>query len=313
MAKIDPTEITPAMRKMLRGRVLIRVTPWGTIASKWPKKKPKRRTPYEFYVQTEFGRAAQQASAAISEQVIAAQLLAKGSGNVPRDFLTAAAMGVAMQITLADGTRIIPWRKVDPNPQLILDLVTDVVGSVIWRSSEGWVGLGPGNSGQILAVIDNEPQWRDLPAVPGGGGWQLVTSWAHSSNVASVDFSVSGYNEYLVIARNIGATSSGFRYIQLGTGSGPTWHTGATNYKLFNVNGTETDAQFLSTHTTGSTSQRSVIAHILAASLSGEKHLSYNAAGEVRSLNVTDDPITGIRVGTTVGNMNSGAVRILGR
>jgi hypothetical protein len=139
MAKIDPTEITPAMRKELRGRVLIRVTPWGTIASKWPRKKPTRREAWRLYHELEFGKAARLSTSSVAEQLDSAILQTKGSGNVARDLLTAAAMGTVMQVTLADGTRLYPARMVNPNPQYILDLITDLPGSWLMRNSQGWV------------------------------------------------------------------------------------------------------------------------------------------------------------------------------
>lgn len=159
MAKVTPGNLVPDAFNSLRGRVLTRVTPWGIIAQKWPRKRGPARTPYEYYRQSEFGYAARWAASPDALNLASAILLCEGSQNVPRDFLTAANMGVHAAIEMEDGTAFVPNRMVTPNAQLVLDQVTNIPGSWLFRSEQGWIGvLNPASRPLITTV------WRETDA-----------------------------------------------------------------------------------------------------------------------------------------------------
>lgn len=137
-------------------------TRWGAVFKKWPRKRGKATSGYDFYKQTEFALVA---SWAANPEPIAYQTaieLAKGTDLVPRDMLMRASYGTLYTIIRPDGTEIPSYRMVAPNAQLILDQVTDTIGAMLYRAPIGWVEVAPGNNGQVLAMLDLEPQWQDV-------------------------------------------------------------------------------------------------------------------------------------------------------
>lgn len=166
MVKILPKNEDPFARPFARGHFYTRNTMFGWVAQKWPVKRGKPKTPYDFYRQREFAIAARWASSPQPTEYENALALAKGSTNVWRDILTAAAFGSLIRITLRDGTQSKQQRKMTNNPQYMLDLVTDVVGSMLYRAPEGWIGVPPGNNGDVLTMDLTVPIWNPGYAIP---------------------------------------------------------------------------------------------------------------------------------------------------
>lgn len=143
-----------------RGAFLIKADGDRLIAQAWPRKRGAATSGYNFYRQSEFGIAARWASHPEPKMYQTAVEMAKGTQQVPRDIIMMAIMGTYYTFVLEDGTEVTGARVSNPNPQYILDLITDEVGSIIFRAPVGWVGLPPGTPGQILMLgPDLDPQW----------------------------------------------------------------------------------------------------------------------------------------------------------
>jgi hypothetical protein len=164
--KIDP--LSPAATVLTRGGFLIRDTRHGPVAQAWPRPRGPAKTPYDFYKQKEFGNASHIAANPYYLDYLTAVQMVKGSTWVPRDFLVSCAYGRAYTIEPIGGPEWPNYRDMAPNPQYVLDLLGDTVGSIIYRSEDGWVLLDPGNVGQILTETTGGPIWADNtgPYVP---------------------------------------------------------------------------------------------------------------------------------------------------
>lgn len=161
MAKVKLGNLDPRAFATVRGVLLLRDTRWGPIVQKWPRKRGKYKTPYDFYRQTEFGIAARDASNPEPLSFQTAIEMAKGTEQVPRDILMMAAYGRYYVIMEEDGTIWENGRDMTNNPQYVLDLIGNTVGSIIYRAEVGWVLLPPGNDAQVLVSMAQVPQWVD--------------------------------------------------------------------------------------------------------------------------------------------------------
>lgn len=173
MAKVVLGNVSPGATPLARGALLIRDTKHGAVASKWPKKRGRAKSGYDFYRQTEFGWASRAAATPNPLDLMTATEMVKGTTYVPRDFLVMAAFGRAYDIVSPDGVTWENYRDVN-NPQYMLDLIGDTVGSVIYRAEIGWVILPPATNGYVLTMVDGIPSW-EAPTGGGGGGAPLVT------------------------------------------------------------------------------------------------------------------------------------------
>lgn len=93
-----------------------------------------------------------------------------------------------------------------------LDAITDVQGSILYRSAGGWVGLPPGTAGQVLETqgAGADPLWADASA--GGAQWWFdppvaadftqISEGAGVSGVSSTDDADVGLVLQATIATN---------------------------------------------------------------------------------------------------------------
>lgn len=208
MAKVVPSTLQPETLPFVRGRVLFLKGPYGWVAQKWPRKRGKPKTPYDYYRQTEFGNAAKLTAYSTAVEQESARLISQGSGNVPRDYLTASILGLGMQIEMEDGTRLIPTRYVSNNPQYVLDLVTTEVGSLLYRRSDGWMGLPLADSGYVLTIENGLPAWVEPPYfttirydeyanLEAGYSSSLVDLGTKSSGTLTPDVGDGAYQKYV--------------------------------------------------------------------------------------------------------------------
>lgn len=169
MAKIFPGPLAPPSVPRVRGQIITNVRQDGTLqVQKWPRKRGKAREGYDLYRQLEFRLVASWASNPEPIALQTAMELADGSDNVPRDLIMMASYGTLYEIRRENGQLAEVYRVVAPNAQLILDQVTDVPGSILYRAQIGWIGLPPGNNSFVLTMSGNVPMW--LPVTGGGGG-----------------------------------------------------------------------------------------------------------------------------------------------
>lgn len=177
MAKVTPGQLTTQAAAQNRGRQVYRNTKHGTVVQKWPKARGRSVTPYRFYVENEFAIAATWACEPSAIDRETAENLTSGSLYIWRDALVAASYGRFLRIINPDGSEMNPVRDVSPNPQLVLDLLGDLPGSMIVRTSIGWEILPPGDSGQFLGSAGGGPQWQD--PVGGDSGGVVLFPQAH--------------------------------------------------------------------------------------------------------------------------------------
>lgn len=167
-----------------RGGFFVRDNDGKFVCQKWPRKRGKAKTPYDHYKQQEFALAGRMASNAISEDIFTATEMVKGTQQVPRDFLTMCIFGTAYQLVEEDGFVWPTFREMSVNPQYVLDLITTMQGSVLYRADIGWIGLDPGNAGQVLTMVDGSPVWRPPPVLPAAE--TKVTTLKRTTNQALV-------------------------------------------------------------------------------------------------------------------------------
>lgn len=160
--------------RQIKGAFYIKQTKHGVVACSWPKKRKKKRTPYEFYRQGEFAYAASLATKPEPVEYQTAISIAYQTLLMPRDILISAAYGNFWDLEFLDGTPIESRTMVAPNPQLMLDMISDEVGDMLVRADVGWVALHRGNNGQWLTLIDGLPEWADAPGGGGGFGYYLT-------------------------------------------------------------------------------------------------------------------------------------------
>lgn len=173
MAKAKDWPLVPAAVARSRGSLNTIRTKNGIRFQKWPKGRGKAKQGWRLYQELEFALVA---SWAANPEPVAYQTaieLAKGTDLVPRDYLMRASYGTYYDVYLEDGTKAESYRVVAPNAQLILDQVTAVPGSILYRAAIGWIGLPPGNNSFVLTMKNGVPLW--LPATATGGGVAAIT------------------------------------------------------------------------------------------------------------------------------------------
>lgn len=108
MAKIRINSLSPDALPQQRGRVSIQMRANGPVATRWPRKRPGEKTPSQTWAMQMFASASYLASKAGHLDYETAKFLCRGTTNVPRDLLTAAALGTLYVIRNLDGTE---WKN----------------------------------------------------------------------------------------------------------------------------------------------------------------------------------------------------------
>ena len=144
------------------GQYVIRNTKYGPVMQKWPKKRPEKKSPGAIYAENRWAMACTWASAPDAGQLDSAIVFAKGTMNVPRDFLTMNAYGTHTRFYFDDGTEWTRYRDVTANAQYVLDQVIDEAPAILIRDANGWVGLQPTEGGQALLWDGTQFQFLTL-------------------------------------------------------------------------------------------------------------------------------------------------------
>lgn len=178
-----------------RGAFLLRQTRWGLIAQKWPRKRGKPKKASDVIKQSLFAYAAHWSTNPEPIAYQTAIYLTKGTLMMPRDMIIAAMYGNALTFIRPDGTIMKRYYDVAADPQATLDLITEETGAMLVRLKEGWVGLLPGNSGDVLTITNSIPDWAKPTAAGGGNGWTMhqlsiiSDTTAHATKAMIVQFS----------------------------------------------------------------------------------------------------------------------------
>lgn len=171
--KVKGTSGAPPAGTSFRGAYFTRLDPlFGPVVQPWPRRRGVAKSGYGLYHQIEFAVVAQLAAHPIALDYESAVNTVPGSDWTWRDFLMRCAMGVGYDLIDPDGSHWEASRVVNPNAQLVLDLITDIPGSMLFRSPIGWIAISPGSAGQLLTYEDDEHiEWRPPPSAGLGAGY----------------------------------------------------------------------------------------------------------------------------------------------
>lgn len=143
------------------------------------------------------------------------------------------------ELQAGSGIQITPSGNISDSPtiaaevQAILDQITNVHGSVLFRGAAGWEALAPGTAGQFLKTngAGADPSWA-AGGGGGGGGLALINTY----NLAGVTYQnivgdiTSTYLTYLFEFIDVVPVSDSTHInAQVSTNGGTTWDT-AGNY-----------------------------------------------------------------------------------
>ncbi len=142
-------------RKSFRNTVTFQRYRGQTIVKKWPAKRGPKGTPAQMQARAEFKNFVAQVYDMMPCDMVAARAIAKGCAYTWRDVLSLALLGKLVEI---EGSPM-------AQPAYFFDQLTDVVGAMIYRSANGWVGLLPDGNGKVVMLVDGTPAWID-PDIP---------------------------------------------------------------------------------------------------------------------------------------------------
>ncbi len=146
--------------------------------------------------------------------------------------------------------------------------------------------------------------------------WSLVNSWAYSGNVGHVDFTGLGsYSELMYLFRNITASGSVFRNLQVSDDNGSSFHSASGDYKTYDANGVATNAAMLPLVSAAGTGALSGSGLITNWDLSAPQpvfrfNMPYSAKID---LSVSPIALSAIRFLPDSGNFTGGNIYLFGR
>lgn len=208
---------------------------------------------------------AQQRQIDITAGITAAQAL-----QIATDYVAdwAAGRSVFAGAGLDGGGNLSADITIDANASAILDLISNVQGTVLFRGAANWEGLAPGTAGYVFSTNGPaaDPTWIAMSGGGGGGGGALVFLEEQvASGSAELDFTASisaTYDEYVIeFIGLIPSAGTPSLLLQLSTDGGATYNTAnysyahviyglSTNFGQY-IQGTTTGALLMSsTHTT---------------------------------------------------------------
>lgn len=171
--------------------------------------------------------------------------------------------------------------------------------------------------GYLLAplLLHDSPLGTDC-AMSGALGphWEVAATWTYSSDVAVVDFKdLGGYDELLVLIRDVTLSVSGQREVVVSIDNGSTFMNSSGDYINIASDGTTANAASAVTHATGSTAARSGTFSVVGMRTAALKFCRNHANNAVRLINTTS-PLNAIRVkGSGGGNLTGGSIVVLAR
>lgn len=142
----------------------------------------------------------------------------------------------------------------------------------------------------------------------------LIGSWTYSSNVATVDFTnLGGFSEYLIVARLLTTSASGFRFFYMSVDNGSNWYTTSGNYVDLAAAGTETNSGDCLGHSTATTAARTLVGRIIGNQNGNPPVIQGLHNGLSKLFLASSSPMNALRMATTGTNYTGGSVRIYGR
>lgn len=156
-------------------------------------------------------------------------------------------------------------------------------------------------------------------------GWTLVdqsgaaiaasgSTWTWSTNVAQVDvIGLARFNQLLIIARGVSASSSGVKLVRVSVDNGSTFYSSSGDYVSVDQNGVETATTAFAGHSTNTTSARSIVMN-LPNTRGAAKACFVDTASTTRQLFVAStSDINAIRFLNAAGNLAAGSLYVMAR
>jgi hypothetical protein len=204
-----------------------------------------------------------------------------------------------------------PIGRMTSNPQYILDLVTDAIGSMLYRAEIGWVGVPPGDPGQVLTLTPDGPQWM-TPSGGGGSEWTLIDDITVTTPVTEVAFDLSALNQVILVCRGLTASAGVQRHVQASTDGGGSWISGATSYRSVGANGSGTNVNWWMAAQSNSSAGLDLITWIPVLRTPMPNRVAFGNFGGQVLLTQTEDPVDAIRVIAPGNTINAGRLQLWG-
>lgn len=198
-----------------RGRYYVRVFRGVTVVSSWPKKRGAPRTERERLAQAKFAEANLMTKYVDPAEIAYVNEITAGTMYMPRDLLISQMYGRFWRLGLVDGTVLYPMATVYDITAL-LDALGQQPGQLLYRGTEFWRALPPGQPGRLLATDGTNLLWSTPSQLGiGGGGFYGFAALANPSA------NTGNYNTVgrVVIPRETCTISAILAILDHGTGS----------------------------------------------------------------------------------------------
>lgn len=145
----------------------------GTVRVKaWPKKRGASTDPAQILRNQQFAARMYYASDPVPLDAIMARMMVPGSPFLYRDYLYKQQVGTLFTVITKDGQVFQSWRIVKMDQSNLLDAICNTPGAMLVRGPSAWMGLLPGNLGDVLTSngAGLAPAWLAGSGGGGGGG-----------------------------------------------------------------------------------------------------------------------------------------------
>ena len=254
---------------------------------------------------------------------ITASITAENATQLIVDYLASHPLIAGSGIALTPSGNLSNSPVVAALVQQILDQITTVHGSVLYRDAAAWAALGPGTAGQFLRTNGPaaDPDWA--AGGSGSSGWNLLdqnggtinsgATWTFSVAVANVDvINLSNYNELIVIGRNLTTTLSTQRIIRVSVDNGVTFFQGAADYEHIQSAGNTINSSVYLIHTSNSAAARAITGHLV--NLKGPVKFARDLTADTRLFAASTLGINAIRLSQlTATTFTGGTLHVYAR
>lgn len=167
---------------------------YGTFhARSWPRKRATISAKTQKQNETFKTVMALVRRAAGADRVAAGEYV-KNMPFLPQDALVSAAYGTLFETVRIGGKLHMSARIAQEQVELLLDSISSIPGSILYRAADEWVALLPGSDNQVLTInaATGVPDWEDAQGGGGGSGAGLLLS-PPITGEAGDDYASVGY------------------------------------------------------------------------------------------------------------------------
>lgn len=185
-----------------RGRTYTYIRKGQVIVAPWPRKRTKAEVDKVRGQMEWFRQANLLAKYAAAKEQAEAIRVTKGSAFYPRDLMLKCMAGRAWAVITAEGKVLYPVAA-QQDVSRSLDVLGQVIGSLLYRGEQIWQELDPGTDGQVLAYdeANKRPMWIDAPSSGGSPTFTPITvDTASSSSHATKGWRLTPLQNIIVSA-----------------------------------------------------------------------------------------------------------------